>query len=99
MSKAMVMDDVSWMDRFSAGDLRELNALDARGCSSRFLADEAALSLALGLLREAMRRSGRWAGQLRFGRLCFAFVLLDRRDLQRQAEFEKYGLPRCHDSW
>ena len=83
------MNNVSWIDRPSADDLRALNEIDRQASVSYSLGEKVCLSLALGLLPEGVRRFGRWAHQLRLWRVSVLFVILNQDDLRQRIEYEK----------
>ena len=63
--------------------ISEMSAQDAR---SHLLADRVCRALGIGLLSEGVRRSGRFAGQLKVGPLTILCVRLDRRDRPLESE-------------
>ena len=67
-------------------DREVISEMSARDARSHFLADRVCRALGIGLLSEGLRRSGRFAGQLKVGPLTILCVRLDRRDRPLESE-------------
>ena len=70
-------------------DLASIWRSDRQAAENPLLGSEVARSLAIGRLSEGVRRSGRWARQLRLGTLSILFLRHDPVELQGIREQER----------
>lgn len=70
------------VDDFNLDEVEAIVEYSRRDAKNKFLARSLCFGLSLELLSEGLRHFGRWANQLKIGRLCILFVVLDPDDLQ-----------------